>query len=236
MADYQKFVFQDLFSHKVVNKSSNSKDERDDIIAEAFTQHLEGVISDKETSGIDIPQVSYEFSLEDLERAKREGYDEGLKRAAEDLEFEIERLKAELKITKKLGEAIKSFKANESSYDGAVQFTCDILRSIVNKLYLVLPVDFEQLFLHEISDVIKRFKKDGLVTLRTGFGVIDKAKAILTSSGLSDVEVIFDDDLGSDDLVVECKEARLEYSQERIMHEMEEVINKVCKKQGESIL
>ncbi|MES2215648.1 MAG: FliH/SctL family protein [Pseudomonadota bacterium] len=230
MSEYEKFVFPDLLGPSVVNKVTTSSPPslQDEMIADVIAQHLETIVPNITPGECDnLAASSYEAT--DIEKIKAESYEEGRQSAEAELQPLIEKLKAEFQFTNNLQAKLDLITKSIDIEEQMAKLTCDLVQNIARKLYLTLPTDFERIFVEEISTIIKKFYKEGKITVRVHADMVDRCNNFLGSTTLpsNSVEVVVDEDLCNNDCIVEWGETRLEYSQEDILAEVERIVSEL---------
>jgi flagellar biosynthesis/type III secretory pathway protein FliH len=224
MSKYTQFVFQDLSLQSVVNRDANAHTTKQAaMIADAVVQHLETIVPVSNTTESNEPAI-------DIERLRTESYESGRQDAEAEMRPVIEKLKTEFHFSSELQQKLNLITRSVDLDEQMTKLICDLVQNIARKLYLTLPVDFEQMFLREISNIIRKFYKEGQITVRVHEDMVDRCNNLLQSINLPshNLDIVVDEDLYNNDCVVEWGESRLEYNQNSIIQEIEKMVEMLC--------
>lgn len=222
--EYQKFIFQDLPTNSVVHKTQNDVESevQNSIIADAVVQHLGTVVNH--------PAEEHKEPEPDLTAIRAESYELGYNEAKMEFEPLIEQLKSDLHFSTLLHQKIEAISPKHEIDKEFLQFAVDIIKSVTEKLFLSVPVEFEKILFQEILSIAQKFYKEGKITVRVHSKRTDYCRNLLNednSMPREHIDVVVDDDLGDNDCVVEWNETKLEYNQERVKDEIEKIFNQL---------
>lgn len=240
MPKYQKFVFKDFPKESVVHTPANSteSDIKDQIIAGAVVQHLETIIESSNPSNTQedssenvehTPEQEKEPEV-DLTEIRAESYKLGYEEAKKEDEVLIEQLKSDLNFSTLLQQKLDSIAPTKNIDQELLTFSVECIKSIANKLFLALPVEFNQVLLKEMLSITHKFYKEGQITVRVHTNRLEYSQDLLKSDSRikqESVNILVDENLGINDCVVEWNETRLEYNQEMIKSEVDRIFDQL---------
>lgn len=110
--------------------------------------------------------------------------------------------------------------------------SAESISSIVKKLHLILPANFEEIIVNGLLEKLKKFYKEGSITLTIHPDRYDFCTKALQAEGIKDrfkdsFTIIKDDTLGTDDCKLEWGETKLEYNQEQLASEIDRIIEQL---------
>lgn len=233
MTKYEKFLFQELPKNSVVNSHDNQEmDYKDELINHVITQHLQTIVP----GATDDAEVIDEPENDEKELTIDEIKDESYNRGLDDAKANYEKVISELQIENNLSELLRE-KLSEISSDvnldlQVAKITSQIISNIAKKIYLILPVDFEQILKSELLQSLKKIYKEGQITLSVNPVKYDFCKNLLQVENLpaklkENIQVIKDDNIETDDCKVEWGNTSLEYNQQQISAEIEKILEQI---------
>jgi flagellar biosynthesis/type III secretory pathway protein FliH len=228
MKEYQKFVFQDFPKSAVVHTAESSdSNEQDQAIADVVIEHLENVTKPAEEDKVEESPI-------DLTQVRAESYSLGYNDAKMELEPLIEKLKTEFRISELLEDKISKINPKPNLEEEVLNCVIDIIKGIATKLYLLLPRNFEGIIKNEVLDLVKRVHKSGKITIRVHKDQFEYCSNIINSfseeyKAYDNIDIVIDEDLGNNDCIVDFDDTRIEYSQERIATEIDNIVTKLIK-------
>lgn len=233
MTKYEKFLFQELPKNSVVNAHDNQEmDYKDELINHVITQHLQTIIPGAD-EGIEEEETEEELEKEStIDEIKAESYNQGLN----DAKANYEKVISELQINNNLVEVLHE-KLSEISSDinldlQVAKITSHIISNIAKKIYLILPVDFEQILKSELLQSLKKIYREGHISLSVNPSKYDFCKNILQIESLpvklkENISVIKDEDMEADDCKIEWENTSLEYNKQQIAIEIEKILEQI---------
>jgi hypothetical protein len=224
MSIYDKFIFKDLPIRAVVNRSNMTEiDQRSEIIIdEVVAEHLGNIVEN----------VANDTSCDDavdIAEIQRVSYDLGYADAKMHLEPIMEQLKEDFQLGMKLRDKLGEITSSHDLEFQMARLSARLIDGIAKKIYLVLPVDFEQILLGEISTITKKYYKEGKITVKVHAERVDYCTNLLQSSNQAerDLLIAVDEDLNKNDCVVEWEDTKLEYNQEEVTKEIDLILDKL---------
>ncbi|NRB10588.1 MAG: hypothetical protein HRU35_03095 [Rickettsiaceae bacterium] len=129
-------------------------------------------------------------------------------------------------------EKLSSVTADVDLDSQITKFSATAISAIAKKLYLALPVDFEKIISNELIEKVKKFYKEGKITLTINPEKYDFCKEVLQSDNIPDklkgsFEVVKDDNLGAGDCKIAWQNTCLEYNQEQLSAEIDKIIEQL---------
>ena len=228
MVEYQKFVFRTFPEHAVVRKMQDMSTvdvQHDNLITDVVVQHLENIVTDHVqddgTSNKHVEEV-------DITQVRTESYDLGYKEATMALEPLMEQLKAEFHLADTLKQKLEEISPKRDVDKETMNLMIETIKDIADKLYLKLPMDFGRMLSSEMFGVVKKFYKDGKITLRVHKDRMEYCNNVVSSIGSlqrNNIDVVIDEDLGNNDCIIEWDETRVEYSHEQLKSEVDRIVN-----------
>lgn len=236
MPKYQKFVFKDFPKDSVVHTPADSteSDMKDQLIAGAVVQHLETIVDSTNTQNDietiqEIPESEKEPEV-DLTEIRAESYKLGYEEAKKESDILIEQLKSDLNFSTLLHQKLDSIAPTKNIDQELLTFSVECIKSIANKLFVSLPVEFNQILLKEMLSITHKFYKEGQITVRVHTNRLEYSQDLLKSDERmkhANVNILVDENLGINDCVVEWSETRLEYNQELIKNEIDRIFDQL---------
>ena len=234
MTKYEKFLFQELPKNSVVNSHDNQEmDYKDELINHVITQHLQTIVpgaTDDDAEVIDEPENDEkELTIDEI---KDESYNRGLDDAKANYEKVISELQIENNLSELLREKLSEISSEVNLDLQVAKITSEIISNIAKKIYLILPVDFEQILKSELLQSLKKIYKEGQITLSVNPVKYDFCKNILQVENLpaklkENIRVIKDDNIETNDCKVEWENTSLEYNQQQISAEIEKILEQI---------
>lgn len=238
MPKYEKFIYQDLPKSAVANlcnKQIASDNYQEEIINTAIVNHLNNIITnDKENTDqqlIKDEEDSEKLEI-DIEQIKLDCYNKGLDDAKAQYEPIINGLQSDSNLTKLLEQKISEI-SNKCDLDGQIaKLATEIITGIAKKIYLILPIDFEQILRLELLDRLKKFYKEGQISLIINPNRYDFCINILQSEHLAahlkdNLRIIKDDQMAIDDCKLEWDSTCLEYNQDQLSIEIDSILQQL---------
>jgi hypothetical protein len=258
MVAYQRMVLQELDPEKVVNRPLEDK-EKDKfsykLVQDALEQGLEKEEVDleenkesseeeelKEDAHEDVNLNKEDNEVEDkapivpiidIEAIKKESYNEGYRKAKEELEQEIARVKSEVSFQKNLSQEFNKLNFQYENYENQVcNASIKILYSMLERLVKKIPTDFEKIITDQLSKVIKnnRIETELIVKFNSKQQTIMSEvyqKLALSEESKKYIKLEVDDNLTTEACQVYYKEAALEYKEEQIVQEIDKILSEI---------
>jgi flagellar biosynthesis/type III secretory pathway protein FliH len=211
-----------------------------------ISQDKTGEVGDGETSqpsqetatSEDTPAPKDTLTEEQLAQKIQESYDrgyqEGLEKMKQDMTLQQEQSNTILndsskRITTLLEEKIALIAPSFDIEKQFAQVAADAISRIAKKLYLVLPTNFAELITKGLIAKLSGFYKEGNITLLIHPTKYNFCIELLKLDGIQDklkdrIQVVQDDSIGSNDCRVEYGNTKLEYNQEQLVSEIDEII------------
>ena len=238
MPKYEKFIFQDLPKSAVVNlygKQMFADPYKEEIINTVIAHHLNTIINDDKE---DIHNESTEdehFTQEvkvDIEQIKLEQYNKGFDDARVQYESIIDSLQVDNNFAKLLEQKISEISKKSDIDTQIATLATQVITGIAKKIYLILPIDFEQILRLDLLARLKKFYKEGKIRLVINPGRYDFCINILQSEHLADnikenIQIIKDDQVGIDDCKLEWDNTCLEYNQDQLSSEIDTILEQL---------
>lgn len=233
MSEYAKFIFKDFPTESVVHKTVDSTESeiQDQLIAGAVVQHLETIVPADTTSTVQASETHDAVQEEiDLTKIRAESYSLGYEEAKRETEPLIEQLKSDLHFSTILHQQLDVIAPKNDIDKQLLTFSVECIKTIADRLLLSLPVEFDKILLNEMLSITHKFYKEGQITIRVHTNRLEYSEDLIKSDARikpENVNIVVDDNLGSNDCVVEWDETRLEYDQERIKLEIDRIFNQL---------
>jgi flagellar biosynthesis/type III secretory pathway protein FliH len=231
MTKYEKFIFQELPKNLVVNFHDNHEIDynKDELINHVITQHLQTIVTEENDSADEIDDIATEV---DLDQIRLESYNKGLDDAKINYEKIISELQSENNLSELLQEKILEIAPKLNLDNQVAKLTSQIITNIAKKIYLILPVDFEQTLRLGLLDKLKKIYKEGQIKLSVNPERYDFCNNILQTENLpvklkENIHIIKDDDINIDDCRLEWSNTILEYNHEQISVEIEKILEQI---------
>jgi flagellar biosynthesis/type III secretory pathway protein FliH len=238
MPKYEKFIFQDLPKSAVVNlynKQISSDPYKEEIINTVIAHHLNTIMTDdKENIHKELAkdeQDTQKIEI-DIEQIKLDCYNKGLDDARAQYEPIINGLQADSSFAELLEQKISEI-SNKSDIDAQIaKLATQVITGIAKKIYLILPIDFEQILRLELLARLKKFYKEGQIRLIINPNRYDFCINILQSEHLAanlkeNMRIIKDDQIGMDDCKLEWDNTCLEYNQDQLSTEIDSILEQL---------
>ena len=236
MTKYEKFIFQELPKNSVVNSHDNQEiDYQDELINQVITQHLQTIVpgaTEEEDTALDADEeieIDEDVSIDEIKNAS---YNQGLDDAKASYEKVISELQTDNNLAELLRDKLAEITSDINLDLQIAKVTSQIISNIAKKIYLILPVDFEQILKSELLQSLKKVYKEGQISLTVNPSKYDFCKNILQVESLpaklkENIHVIEDDSMDADDCKLEWENTSLEYNKQQISEEIEKILGQI---------
>jgi len=240
MAKYEKFVLEALPRNAVVNSSTYNKEvEVDDIIVSVVADHISKIVDIDASDSVLSEQITSAevlnpnlLSPETIEKIKQEAYALGAEEARAKYETIIEELKNKKNLSDLLHEKLSSIQLVADLDSQIAKVSAESIATIAKKLHLILPVNFEEIISQGLLEKLKKFYKEGKVTLTIHPDRYDFCTESLRSDSIQgklkdNFQIIKDTSVGIDDCKLEWADTCLEYNQAQLVSEIDKIIEQL---------
>jgi flagellar biosynthesis/type III secretory pathway protein FliH len=238
MAKYEKFVFKELPKSLVVNSydTSEAADSSDELITAAVTQHLSTIVGDPGVddplTALNIAHKTEEEAIIDVEKIKLDHYNKGLDDARQQYETVISDLQQEVDLKEVLRQKLLEITPQFNLDEEVARLSSEMIANIAKKVYLVLPVNFEQMLKDSMISRLKKTYKEGNVTITVNPERQDLCKQLLKveelpSNLIEAISIKTDENLGKDDCKLEWNNTKLEYNPEQLSFEIDQILEQL---------
>lgn len=255
MPAYEKFVLEELPKSSVVNSTVyDANQEVDDLIITAVSKHLSTIVDDNiadfeksdknnedahkivdkssETYNIQGDNKLSNFNLPDVEAIKREEYERGVAETESKYKPLLESASVDTRLRILLEEKLTAVSPNKDLDTEISKVSAAAISTIAKKLHLILPANFEEILSKGLIDKLKKFYKEGQITLKVHPDKYDFCKEVLQSDAIEDrfkgnFNLIKDNSIGLDDCKLEWHDTRLEYNKEQLSAEIDKIIEQL---------
>jgi hypothetical protein len=243
MSNYVKFELEDFPKSAVVNSAFyNATSEVDELINNVVSEHLSKIIDDVELincsnnkksideSSKDISMLNIiEEKIIDIEFIKKEAFRQGYAEAELKYKEQLDKIIVDNDLAVLLREKLEAIVPTIEIDSQIAKLSAESIAGIAQKLYLILPVDFEKIIRHGLFEKLQNFYKEGKVTLTIHPDRYNFCKEIVQSDKISskfkdNFQIIQDSTMNQDDSSVEWLGTRLEYNQEQLLAEIDKII------------
>lgn len=208
------------------NSSSVNEDDVRNYNDNSQVQNLESnnIQNHSKNSGI--------YSEEDIEDIKSQSFEEGYKKAKQDLSSEFEQKlndkNKEIKLIESIADKITNLDTPEEPVSDYVDLVADVVTEISHKLMLNFPTDLAFVLKRQLTYLIGNSYQGGEVLIKVNKKSKEKLDQLIKSEELVDkldkVKLTIDSTLQESDCVVEYNGAKLVYDKSLIKKEIEEVV------------
>ena len=239
MDKYIKLELEDLPKSAVVNSSFHVQDtDVDQLINEIVTDHITKIVDIEEPQESatvvqdKVVEVANVISLDEVKKLKQEAYDRATEEAQKKHEATLAEYKAQSNFSELLQQKISSIVPEEKIDSQIAKISAETISAIAQKLYLILPVNFEEIIKKGLVDKLQSFYKEGNIDLIIHPDRYDLCKEILQSDSIpvkfkDNFKLIKDDRLGKDDCSIKWSDTRLEYNQEQLSIEINKILEQL---------
>ena len=254
---YKKFILKEFPRSAVVNSTVYDKSNYvDDFINDVVSKHLNSIVedpetcflnSDKDNKIIELSNKVIDESLEkynissdsivdnylvNVEVIKQEEYERGVADTVLKYQPLLEDASANRSLASLLEEKLFSIVPDQNIDIQIAKISAESIASIAKKLHLVLPANFEEIVIDGLISKLRKFYKEGEITITIHPDRYDFCQEILQSNSIPDkfkdnFHVIKDSKVGLDDCSLEWKNTRLEYNKEQLSQEIEKIIEQL---------
>lgn len=240
MLKYKKFVFQDLLKSAVVNshhQPSVNDGSQEQIINTAIVHHLQATIGGKQLNG-SISSAAEDYadsedsSTLDLEEQRQEAYSRGLDDAKARYQPIIDGLQSDRDFAQLLEQKLTEIISFSTIDEEVAKLAAQIITSIAQKIYLIVPIDFEKILRLELLPRLRNFYKDGEIKLNINPDRYSFCTSILQSEYLpirikENLQIIQDEKINVNDCKLEWSNTCLEYNQEQLSVEIKTILKQL---------
>lgn len=258
MAKYKKFILEDFPKSAVVNSGVYAENiEVDNFIHEVVSKHLNSIVdesdvsllnSHQENKLVDLSEKVIDESLEkynltstnlvvdnhlvNIEAIKKEEYERGVADTVSQYKPLLANASSDLCCATLLQEKLSSILPQQGLDTQIAKVSAESISAIAKKLHLVLPANFEEIVVDGLIAKLKKFYKEGQITITINPDKYDFCKEILQSESIPDkfkdnFHIIKDSKIGLDDCSLEWQDTRLEYNQEQLSAEIDKIIEQL---------
>lgn len=255
MPVHEKFVLEDLPKSAVVNSTVyDANQEVDDLIITAVSKHLSTIVDDNpsdtnkpaqnsevvekkvdkssETYNIQSDNRLSDFNLPDIEALKREEYERGVAETESKYKPLLENASVDTRLQILLEEKLSAILPSKSLDTEISKVSAAAISTIAKKLHLILPANFEEILSKGLIDKLKKFYKEGQITLKVHPDKYEFCKEVLQSDTIPDTfksnfNLVQDNGIGLDDCKLEWQDTRLEYNKEQLSAEIDKIIEQL---------
>lgn len=215
--------------------SEPQKSELSQIINDADIENPSAIQAEDVVAEVLSNEVTEEAATEtaiDVEQLKLDSYNKGFSEARE--EFEASRQEANFngKLANILEEKINSILPKQDLDIQVAKISAETIAAIAKKLHLILPVNFEDILINGLVEKLKKFYKEGNISITINPERYDFCREILHSDRIPDkfknnFQIIKDEKFGLDDCNLEWQNTRLEYNQTQLSEEIDKIIEQL---------
>lgn len=250
MNQYKTFVFEELSKNHVVHMhhGDNIENDKNDIINCVVSKHLHDIVNNSEDQNEDNTQ-DLDDTMEqeaikiahnndnrqehiDIEKLKTENYEKGV----EDTKYKYEEMLNQQKIDYEFSELLRSKLSsielcNTIDHD-LIKLSTQIVIAIIKKMYMIVPVDFEKLLQEKLITLASSLYKEGAIIFSVNPSRYELCTKILQTDSVSDalrgkLQLIKNDALGKNDCKIEFNDTCLQYTQDDIMNEANQILDQL---------
>ncbi|MFK7973448.1 MAG: FliH/SctL family protein [Rickettsiaceae bacterium] len=244
MPKYKHFELEDLAKDAVVNSTNNNLDDNSDvnnIINEVITEHINTIVenadhqaNNESSQAITMMTKNKSDNDIDLETIKAEAFANGFEQARVEYESKIDALSKDRNFVELVEQKLSDIISNNQLDIQVAQVSADAIASIAKKLHLILPADFEMIVKNGLLTKLKKFYKEGDITLTVHPDRYNLAQDLFQSDIMpnqfkGNFHIVQDDTLRSDDCRMEWQDRRLEYNQEQLSVEIDKILQQLKK-------
>lgn len=245
MSEHQKFIFADLQKSAVVNSNVHSdNDEVAEIINNVVVEHLSNIV-DEESEQHDVGALSetpapnqneddenntpIQVNLDDI---RKEEYEKAMASAKAMYDPLIEAKDKEKNFSDLLYEKLSSIVPEIDFESQITKISAESISGIAKKLHLILPANFEEIISKGLIDKLKKFYKEGVISLTINPARYEICSDLLQSDSIpvkfkDNFQIIKDEALGLDDCKIQWNDTCLEYNQEQLASEIDKIIEQL---------
>jgi hypothetical protein len=164
----------------------------------------------------------------DIEQVKLEKYEEGYKKAKEELEPLLARKEAEDNFLEKLNAKLDSLNITEEVTGNIAEEIIEIIQAILKPLNKALPTNFEKVFGEHFIPIIQKGISIGNIEIRSHSSkkeIIAKIIAERVKDNISRIKLIEDDNLNTDDIKVDYGNGQFQYKNDEILAAIDKIIS-----------
>ncbi|MDF2966012.1 MAG: hypothetical protein K0Q51_1400 [Rickettsiaceae bacterium] len=256
MTAYSRIVLQELNKDKVVNKRLEEGDANKvslqmvkDALEHGLQEHTidsSEQAAEEASSELSIDEVqvtseeeeknnteSVQPTIIDLEAIKAQSYSEGFQKAKEELEQQILKIRNEVNFQNNLGSELSKLNIDYEIYESQLcNSALKIILIILEKLAKKLPTDFEMIISEQIKKVIRNSRIEAELIVKYNSKQQAVIEEILKNLALSEeskkhIRLENDDNLTTESCQICYREAALEYKEEKIIEEVDNIISAI---------
>lgn len=239
---YQKFIFQNLPGSSVVNKeSTHSVSPQEELINSAIVNHFSKITASDDSKDLDdsddesLRTSSHLNSLtirgisdEEISRLKEEYYAKGLQEAKLQYEPLISELQENRVFADLLHQKLEAINPDVDS--GTSQLMINLIGNIARKMYLVLPVDFEQLFQEQIRAIVQKFCNSGSIKFfvhPSKYQLCMKLLEAETFDNKCNFLIVQNEECNANDCKIEVNNTKFEYNNSQLSQEIDTILGQL---------
>lgn len=256
--DYKKFILEDFPRSAVVNSTVYAENtDVDNFINDVVSKHLNSIVeesdvslpnSHQENKFADLSEKMIDESLEkynitgtnslvdnrlvDIDAIKREEYERGVADTVLKYQPLLAEASSDAQFATLLQEKLSSVVQQQNIDTQIAKVSAESISAIAKKLHLILPANFEEIIIEGLVAKLKKFYKEGQITITIHPDKYEFCQEILQSESIPDkfkdnFHIIKDSKIGLDDCSLEWQDTRLEYNQEQLSKEIDKIIEQL---------
>lgn len=231
---YPRFEFQEfeIIEAHIPHKSDTNQELNnvvDQVIHDHFV-HLQNEENEK-SSSLSIDGQAIQPPAIDIDSIKSEAYDNGYKKAHEELQKVIDEYKVNYDIAVTLNEKIKSIKTIDNLDVQLLNSFAATLKAIADLMHVNMPVDFEKIVTGSMLNFIKQHYETGNVKITVHDTKVDYCTKILQKNSMKEYQdalvIVGNNELELNGCVVELKNTQFVYSPEHIKEQVNKIISEL---------
>lgn len=259
MIDTKPFFLESFTESAVVNLNNNLTvvNELDGIIHYVVTDHFSKIVDNKDVVEVHensedpsilsnrsnikgdesldvnhdviIEEDSNKISDDELEKIRMESYNKGYEDGKNSCNNLISDLKTHKDFTDLLYKKLSMTTVNSNIDEAMIAASVEAILSIVNKLYLEIPVNFKKVITDGLIRKLQKCYKNGTIKLIVHPNRVALSHDVLNLDAISDdmrnnFQIIEDVKMGYDECRLECNDVSFEYNKEQLINETEKII------------
>jgi hypothetical protein len=231
-SDSHHKALQEALSEGLKHDNENLTHELSDI-EEASSEGSEGMYAEEIQGELtEIIPKPLEETI-DLDSLKLVSFNEGYQKAKVEYEEELQKLKAEVNFQNSLSEQVNKLDFKYDLYEAnTLSESIEILKIMLSKLHKHLPNDFNQLLSEQLNKVLKNNRIEAQLIIK--FNNVHKnivtqiiEALVLSEEAKKHIKLEEDTSLTIGDCQVFYKDATFEFNEEKIITEIEKIIENI---------
>ena len=232
--DITKFVYEDFATfkdedHEDVRKPILGKEDTISIQDLEIIENEEGDIDQKVGDVTEVQEEVKEEVKEELIPESKDKYQEGYDAAKAELDPLLQQKQQDDLIYNQLHQKISAIEINDDFQKEILLQMSEIVKTSLEHLRKTLPTDFESIFQEKLFPVIKKGMKAGVVNINihpSQKNIVTELIAKNVTENISQIKLLEDDNLNTDDIKVECHNASFEYKSDDIISAIDKMVSK----------